>query len=121
VSIVKIKSMLMRLQNALGQPDLVEQMLLASGKTALDTAETQSDETVNLVIGYNGSPNSQVALDLTLWIAHQTRLATQSRSWCMWCMWSIRKAPPSEISLFMGDRPRLRRNRKERDRAKLQP
>lgn len=76
---MKIKSMLMRLQNALGQPELVEQMLLASGKIALDAAETKSDETVNLVIGYNGTPNSQIALDLTLWIAHQTRLATQKQ------------------------------------------
>lgn len=79
VSTVKIKSMLVRLQNALGQTNIIEQMVLSAGSDSLDSAETKSEKTVNLVIGYNGSSNSQIALDLTLWIAHQTRLATQKR------------------------------------------
>lgn len=69
---MNIKSMLLRLQNALGQDNLSEQMLLYPGSKSHQQSETPG----NLVIGYNGSPNSQTALDFILWMAHQTRLAT---------------------------------------------
>jgi len=64
--------MLLRLQGALGQDNLGEQMLLSAG---LDS-QKNPEATGNFVIGYNGSPNSQTALDFILWIAHQTRQAT---------------------------------------------
>lgn len=73
---MKIKSMLMRLQNALGQKKLGEQMLLFRGATA---TQHQSNDTANFVIGYSGSPNSQTALDFIFWMAHQTRLATRKQ------------------------------------------
>jgi len=64
--------MLMRLEHALNYPDLSKQMILVPG-----TSAAVSSNKINLVVGYNGSARSQTALDLTLWIAHQTRLATQ--------------------------------------------
>ena len=64
--------MLLRLQGALGQENLGEQMLLSAGLEAQKSPEA----TGNFVIGYNGSPNSQTALDFILWMAHQTRQAT---------------------------------------------
>jgi nucleotide-binding universal stress UspA family protein len=67
---VNIKSMLMRLESALHQNDLLTQLVLLSGQSILVT------DRINLVVGYNSSPKSHAALDLTFWIAHQTRLAT---------------------------------------------
>lgn len=71
---MNIKPMLLRLQSALGQDNLSEQMLLYPGIN-----DNPSQMTGNFVIGYNGSPNSQTALDFILWMAHQTRLATQKQ------------------------------------------
>jgi hypothetical protein len=69
---VNILSTLARLQDALGRADLAKQMVLVPPKPQ----EPCSAKEINLLVGYNGSPCSQTALDLTLWIAHQTRLAT---------------------------------------------
>lgn len=69
---MNIKPMLARLQCVMGANDLIEKMMLLPSSGAA----TQAANTVNLVVGYNSSPSSQTALDLTLWIAHQTRLAT---------------------------------------------
>jgi len=69
---VNILSMLARLQDTLGCADLTKQMVLVPATSS----ETRSTKEINLLVGYNGSPRSQTALDLTLWIAHQTRLAT---------------------------------------------
>jgi nucleotide-binding universal stress UspA family protein len=102
---MNILSTLVRLEDALGRTNLSKQMVLltpispeeespvegspAEGKTnsgdrrlgaRLGQAREMPREItreINLVVGYNGSPNSQTALDLTLWIAHQTRLATR--------------------------------------------
>jgi nucleotide-binding universal stress UspA family protein len=69
---VEILPMLVRLEYALGCPDLSKQLVLISKPKA-----ASSTEDINLVVGYDGSPRSQTALDITLWIAHQTRLVTR--------------------------------------------
>jgi nucleotide-binding universal stress UspA family protein len=89
---MNILSMLVRLEDALGRTNLSKQMVLLSPLSSeegyLDSESLPSrnleagsslrkSRNINLVVGYNGSPRSQTALDLTLWIAHQTRLATR--------------------------------------------
>jgi len=74
--------MLVRLEHALDCPDLAKQMLLVPRKAKSSRGDSSpaliaSNQDVNLVVGYNGSARSQTALDLILWIAHQTRLTTQ--------------------------------------------
>ncbi|MDA0210331.1 universal stress protein [Oscillatoria amoena NRMC-F 0135] len=78
---MQIKSMLVRLQNTLGCENLTEQLVLLPGsaypsKSSHASSPRKKTQSVNLTVGYNGSPKSQTALDLALWIAHQTRLAT---------------------------------------------
>ena len=69
--------MLMRLQGALGLSTLSELVLLSGNDQGIGNRCGDSDA-INLVVGYDGSPKSHTALDLTLWIAHQTRLVTQA-------------------------------------------
>lgn len=69
--------MLMRLESALNARGLGEKMLLLPG--ASKSAHHSSRQGINLMVGYNGLLKSQIALDITLWIAHQTRLATQKQ------------------------------------------
>ncbi|MBM0742685.1 universal stress protein [Phormidium sp. CLA17] len=68
--------MLARLENALGCPEMAKRMVLVPKQGTDDDTLANSNE-INLLVAYNASPHSQTALDLTLWIAHQTRLATQ--------------------------------------------
>ena len=73
---MKLKSTLIRLQDALGWNDRANRLVLSQGRGEASVSEPTPEGEMNMVIGYNGSANSQVALDLALWIAHQTRLAT---------------------------------------------
>ncbi len=66
-----VKSMLARLQSTLGEGEPLQEILLLPGKPNSNPLKD-----INLVVGYNGSRRSQAALDLTLWMAHQTRLVT---------------------------------------------
>lgn len=71
--------MLLRLENAMGRTDLVEKMvLIPEPKTPISQLK-KSPKSVNFIVGYNSSPKSQTALDITLCIAHQTRLATSKK------------------------------------------
>ncbi len=76
---MNIKPMLARLQTTIGRDDLSEQMLLLTGAKNPVFEEAESAKPITLVVGYNGSSNSHAALDITLLIAHQTRLATSKQ------------------------------------------
>jgi nucleotide-binding universal stress UspA family protein len=72
---VNVLSMLARLQATLDRSDLVGTMLLIPSRSL----ELSPLKAVNLVVGYSGSLKSQAALDLTLWIAHQTKIVTSQQ------------------------------------------
>lgn len=74
---MNVQTLLLRLQNELKQEGLSQQMLLYSGEHSISSSEWITQPEVNFVIGYNGSPNSQTALDFVFWMAHQARLLTQ--------------------------------------------
>ncbi len=65
--------MMARLETNLGVPRLAEQLWLIP-PTAPDLSQELAE--INFLVGYSHSEKSQAALDLTLWIALQTRLAT---------------------------------------------
>ncbi len=76
---MNIKPMLMRLEDAMDRNDLMEQMVLLPEPASSASKWASSTKSINLVVGYDASPSSQTALDLTMWIAHQTRLVTQKQ------------------------------------------
>ncbi len=76
---MNIEPMLARLQSAMGRQDLIEQLVLVPEPASPHPDGAKSTKSVNLVVGYNRTPSSQTALDITLWIANETRLATQKQ------------------------------------------
>ncbi|MBP5977462.1 universal stress protein [Brasilonema sp. CT11] len=76
---MNLKPILVRLQNAIARDDLIDQMVLLSVPKTAFSAQDQSAQSINLIVGYNSSPNSHTALDIALLIAHQTRLATKAQ------------------------------------------
>jgi nucleotide-binding universal stress UspA family protein len=80
---VNITSMLVRLQGALGSDSSVDQMLLLPGRAHSNPlggiTQSEAESEINLLVGFNSSPQSLAALDLTLWIAYQTRMATRQQ------------------------------------------
>ncbi|MDZ8108426.1 MAG: universal stress protein [Nostoc sp. DedQUE12a] len=70
--------MLARLQSAIGRDDLIEQMVLLPEPKNQFSQQCAAANSVNLIVAYDASPNSHTALDLAFWIAHQTRLATNT-------------------------------------------
>lgn len=76
---MNIKSMLMRLQSSLGRDDLCDRIVLLPQPIKTVNTADESSNSLTLVVGYNGSPKSHAALDVSLLIAHQTRLATSKQ------------------------------------------
>jgi nucleotide-binding universal stress UspA family protein len=87
---MNIKATLARLGSTMADSRAARDLLLlpglarnGEGQFAADRVSESADltdsDTINIVVGYSGSQNSQVALDLTLLIAYQTRLATRKR------------------------------------------
>jgi hypothetical protein len=76
---VNLKTILARFESALGYQNLAEEMVLLPEPKLLNSQKSKSTnqaKAINFIVGYNNSPKSQTALDLTLWMAHQTRLVT---------------------------------------------
>lgn len=77
------KTILARLHCTLESDVLVNQLLLLPGRISSSPITTRSaikdKKHSAIVVGYNGSPNSQVALDLAFCVAHQMHLATQKQ------------------------------------------
>ncbi|MFM6116702.1 MAG: universal stress protein, partial [Sphaerospermopsis kisseleviana] len=76
---MKIKPMLARLQSAMGRDDLIEEMVLLPEDQKCFSERVSEAKSVNLIVGYNGSPESHTALDIAFWICHQTSLASNTQ------------------------------------------
>jgi hypothetical protein len=77
---MNIKATLARLGSSLDGDNVSRSLLLLPGRdSTLSNSTDEISESINLVVGYSDSENSQAALDLTLLIAYQTRLATRKQ------------------------------------------
>jgi nucleotide-binding universal stress UspA family protein len=73
---INIKSVLARLCGTLESYERVNQLLLFPGRNSATSSQASTLTESAIVVAYNGSPNSQAALDLAFCVAHQMRLAT---------------------------------------------
>lgn len=76
---MNLKTMLARFESALGYQNLAEEMVLLPEPQVQGSKKskvTKQAKSINFIVGYNSSAQSQIALDITLWMAHQTRLVT---------------------------------------------
>ncbi len=75
---MNLKTILARFESALGYQNLAEEMVLLPEpvQSSKKSKSPKQAKTINFIVGYNSSPQSQIALDITLWMAHQTRLVT---------------------------------------------
>ncbi|TVQ26285.1 MAG: universal stress protein [Leptolyngbya sp. DLM2.Bin15] len=94
--------MLMRLGSSLNNPDLSQEIVLHDPKTKVCQSrekEVPDDaaDIVNIVVGYSGSSRSQAVLDLALWVAHQTRVAS-SKTVMVHIVYVIDQARPETIA-----------------------
>jgi nucleotide-binding universal stress UspA family protein len=72
---VNISSMLVRLETKLNLPNLAREILLLPPQSHhASSHEGSGQDPINFLVGYSNSHGSQLALDLTLFIALQTRL-----------------------------------------------
>lgn len=105
---MNIKATLARLGNSLGNHRLSQDLLLLSGQDlSLDRSSLEApdysnhSDDLNILVGYNGSRNSQMALELTLLIAYQTRLATRKRV-IVQAVYVIEGIHPTQKATFAG-------------------
>jgi nucleotide-binding universal stress UspA family protein len=75
---MNVKTVLARLNSTLDLDDRMDKLLLLPRLTHPNTAIDMPPAN-SLVVGYDGSPNSQSALDLAFCVAHQMQLAAQQQ------------------------------------------
>lgn len=76
---MNIKTVLAHLHSTLDLDARMDQLLLLPRLTEPAQPRTGAAPATSLVVGYDGSANSQAALDLGFCVAHQMQLATQQQ------------------------------------------
>lgn len=76
---MNIKTVLARLHSTLDLDARMDQLLLLPRLTEPTRSRTEACPSTSLVVGYDGSVNSQAALDLGFCVAHQMQLANRQQ------------------------------------------